>query len=290
LRPEFTRAQLLYGENMMMPDLITSRKNEIIKNAASLSSSAEARREQGLFMVEGARLCCDASQSGVAIKILFFTAQANEKYGDYLSVIQESAEQVYEVESHVAALLSETKTPQGIFCVCAMQEHAQGLTHMEPNRHYLALENIQDPANLGAVLRTAEALGMGGVILAGSCCDVYSPKVLRSSMGAVFRLPFFIVDNMADAAKQLYEEGFITLAAVPDERAEKITELCFESPTVIVVGNEGNGLTIETITACSRAVTIPMLGRAESLNASASAAILMWEMMRSKSGGDLNGI
>lgn len=271
-----------------MPDLITSRKNEIIKHAARLSSSAEYRREQGLFLAEGARLCSDAAKSGVAVRVLFYTAQAREKYGDYLDVIRVTAEQVYEVEPHVAALLTETKTPQGIFCICEMQACAQGLDHMELNRHYLALENIQDPANLGAVLRTAEALGIGGVVLAGSCCDVYSPKVLRASMGAVFRLPFFVANDMAAAAKQMNEQGFVTLAAVPDDRAQKITELCFQRPTVIAVGNEGSGLTKEAIAACSQSVTIPMSGRAESLNASASAAILMWEMMREKSGGGSN--
>lgn len=268
-----------------MPDLITSRKNEIIKHAARLSSSSDYRREQGLFLVEGARLCGDAARSGMAIQILFFTAQAQGKYGDYLDAIHPVAEQCYEVEPHVAALLTETKTPQGVFCICEMPERAQGLSHVEFNRHYLALENIQDPANLGAVLRTAEALGIGGVILAGSCCDVFSPKVLRASMGAVFRLPLFMADDMAFAAAQLNAQGFVTLAAVPDEEARKVTELRFQKSTVIVVGNEGNGLTQEAIAACSGTVTIPMLGRAESLNASASAAILMWEMMRTKSGG-----
>ncbi len=271
-----------------MPELITSRKNEIIKHAARLSSSSEYRREQGLFLVEGARLCCDAAKSGVEILHLFFTGQAQEKYSDYLNVIQPVSEQINEVEPHVAALLTETKTPQGIFCICKMSECAQGLDHMELNRHYLALENIQDPANLGAVLRTAEALGVGGVVLAGSCCDVYSPKVLRASMGAVFRLPFFIANDMAASVKHLNERGFVTLAAVPDEKAIKVTEFSFQRPTVIAVGNEGSGLTEEAIAACSQFVTIPMPGRAESLNASASAAILMWEMMRAKSGGGSN--
>ncbi len=265
-----------------MPDLITSRQNETIKHAARLSSSADYRREQGLFMVEGARLCSDAAKSGMVVKILFFTAQANEKYGDYIGVIEAAAEQTYEIQPHVAQLLSETKTPQGIFCVCKTQDCALGLSGIKPNLHYLALENIQDPANLGAVLRTAEALGIGGVILAGSCCDIYSPKVLRASMGAVFRLPFFLADDMAVAVKQLNTDGFVSFAAVPNAGAQKVTAVSFQKPTVMVVGNEGNGLTQEAITACTGMVTIPMLGRAESLNASASAAILMWEMMRSK--------
>jgi TrmH family RNA methyltransferase len=268
-----------------MPDLITSRQNETIKCAARLSSSAEARREQGFFMVEGARLCGDAAKSGIAVKILFYTPQANEKYADYISDIFEIAEQAYEVEPHVAALLSDTKTPQGVFCVCEMRRSAFGLSGINRGLHCLALENIQDPANLGAVLRTAEALGIGSVLLAGSCCDIYSPKVLRASMGAIFRLPFFLADEMAQAVKQLNTQGFASYAAVPDAGAQPVTTINFETPAVLVVGNEGNGLTQEAIAACSGTVTIPMLGRAESLNASACAAILMWEMMRSKSGG-----
>lgn len=265
-----------------MPDLIKSRQNETIKNAARLSSSAEYRREQGLFTVEGARLCSDAAKSGVAVKTLFFTAQAKEKYGEYLDTIEAIAEQIYEVEPHVAELLSDTKSPQGIFCVCKTQDCALGLSGVKPGLHYLALENIQDPANLGAVLRTAEALGIGGVILAGGCCDIYSPKVLRASMGAIFRLPFFLVDKMDAAVKQLNAGGFTCLAAVASTGAQKVTAVNFLKPTVMVVGNEGSGLTQDAIASCTGTVTIPMLGRAESLNASVSAAILMWEMMRSK--------
>ena len=268
-----------------MPDLITSRQNEIIKRAARLSSSADFRREQGLFMAEGARLCCDAAKSGAEIKTLFYTAQAGEKYRDYIGVIQAAAQEIYEVEPHVAALLSDTKTPQGVFCVCGMRRSADRLDDLETGLHYLALENIQDPANLGAVLRTAEALGIGGVILGGSCCDVYSPKVRRASMGAVFRLPFYLQADLISAIESLNNRGFVTLAAVPNASAKKVTAANFKCPTVLVVGNEGNGLTSGVIAACSEPVTIPMLGRAESLNASASAAILMWEMMREKSGG-----
>lgn len=173
-----------------MPDLITSRNNQMIRDAARLTSSAESRREQGLFLAEGARLCCDAAKSGVTIKTLFFTQQANEKYSDYLNDIFPVAEQSFEVEPHVAALLSETKTTQGIFCVCAMPSNSHEAADMPSDRHYLALENIQDPANLGAVLRTAEALGIGGVLLAGNCCDVYSPKVCAQVWVLYFEFHF----------------------------------------------------------------------------------------------------
>lgn len=266
-----------------MAERITSRNNPMIRDAARLASSADYRREQGLFLAEGARLCEDAAKSGVAVRTLFCTARACEKYAGYLAEIRPVAQHVFEVEDHVAALLSGTKNTQGVFCVCESTARARRTADMAPRCHYLALENIQDPANLGAVLRTAEALGLGGVLLAGDCCDAYSPKALRAGMGAVFRLPLFFAESMAAAAAQLNRSGFLTLAAVPDPGAENITAVSFARPAVIAVGNEGNGLTREAVAACAKTVTIPMRGRAESLNASASAAILMWEMMR---GGD----
>ena len=118
------------------------------------------------------------------------------------------------------------------------------------------------------------------MILTRGCCDVYSPKVLRGSMGAVFRLPMALVETMPPAVKALEQKGFVTMAAVPDRKAEPITQVLFSSPSIVLVGNEGNGLKPETIRACQRRVTIPMLGRAESLNASVAASLLMWEMMR----------
>lgn len=278
----------------MNPQVITSRKNENIQEAVKLIGSAEYRHTQGLFVVEGARLCRDAAISGVTVQKVFYTAQAEEKYPDYLHGIFESAghtgvTQAYQIEPHVADALSSTKTTQGIFCVCAMPSDTVGFDALKKTAngrpcHYIALENIQDPANLGAVLRTAEALGISGALLIGACCDVYSPKVLRASMGAVFRLPFVSAGDIPTAAKQLHAAGFSTYAAVPAADAERITGLDFSKPSVIAVGNEGNGLTHEAINACSAKVTIPMLGRAESLNAASSAAILMWEMMRNLEG------
>ena len=264
----------------MNPQVITSRKNENIQDTAKLITSAEYRHEQKCFVAEGARLCRDAAISKVTLQKVFYTEQAEEKYPDYLHDILQVAGQAYVIEPHVAELLASTKNPQGIFCVCKMHTDAADFSKMDKGGHYIALESIQDPANLGAVLRTAEALGISGAVLAGNCCDVYSPKVLRASMGAVFRLPFTAAPSMEQAVLQLNAIGFFTYAAVPAANAEPITTIDFSNPSVIVVGNEGNGLTDEAINACSKKVTIPMLGRAESLNAASSAAILMWEMMR----------
>jgi TrmH family RNA methyltransferase len=264
----------------MNPQIITSRKNENIQSAAKLVSSAEYRHEQKLFAVEGARLCRDAAISHMAVQKVFYTAQAEEKYPDFLRDILKTAMQAYMIEPHVAEVLSSTKNTQGVFCVCEMHTNTADFGSIKNAGHYIALENIQDPANLGAVLRTAEALGISGAVLAGNCCDVYSPKVLRASMGAVFRLPFLAAESMPEAVLRLNAIGFSTYAAVPVSDAVRITNVDFSKTSVVVVGNEGNGLTQDAIQACSAKVTIPMLGRAESLNAASSAAILMWEMMR----------
>lgn len=265
-----------------MPVAITSRRNGTVADAARLAASSAFRRERGMFLIEGARLCADAAQSGAGIHELFYTERAGEKYKSYLAGAVEAARQVFLISEGVAEFLSDTKTPQGIFCVCGIPEEDGELSRMDLSRNYLALESIQDPANLGAALRTAEALGVGGVVLGGDCCDVYSPKVLRASMGAVFRLPFFRAGDMAEAVGRMNGAGFSTFAAVPDRAAPPVTRADFSRPSVAVVGNEGNGLRPETIRACGSAVTIPMAGRAESLNASASAVILMWEMMRGR--------
>lgn len=268
-----------------MPEMILSRKNEIIKAAVQLSSSADQRRKQKLYFIEGARLCADAASSQVPVKILLYTEQAEEKYSDYLLPVRQAAEKVYLLGPQAAQALSCTKTPQGVFCICEMPEERTDSAEGYSLGSYLALENLQDPANMGTILRTAEALGVNGVILGGHCCDIYSPKVLRASMGAVFRLPTFIKQDLPQALAELNRQGFVTAASVPDTGALPVTKMDFSVPCVLAVGNEGNGLTEETRRACGVQTTIPMLGRAESLNASAAAAVLIWEMMRNKAGG-----
>lgn len=261
-----------------MSEIITSKENPAVKHAARLLKSAKFRRQEEAFLAEGVRLCRDAAYSGVRILRMFYTEEALERYPKDVELLREKAERAFLLSQQLAGGLSATVTPQGIFCVCAMLDKTDCLDKMDASGQLLGLEDIQDPSNLGTVLRTAEALGIGGVILTRGCCDVYSPKVLRGSMGAVFRLPMALVETMPPAVNALEQKGFVTMAAVPDREAEPITQVRFSSPSIVLVGNEGNGLKPETIRACQRRVTIPMLGRAESLNASVAASLLMWEM------------
>lgn len=271
-----------------MPVEITSRKNELVKEIAHLFDSAAYRRERQMFAAEGARLCADAAASGLKVISLLYTSRAGEKYSNYLNTIQKTSPEDYIISASVAEYLSGTTNTQGIFCLCTMPDEKKPLPNAGAGKNLLVLENMQDPANMGAVFRTAEALGIGGVFLCGSCCDAYSPKVLRASMGAVFRLPLYWNNDAPKAIQWLNKAGFSTLAAVPDSSAAPVTCLNLDHPAAAVIGNEGSGLTQQTQRACSMRVTIPMKGRAESLNAAASAAIMMWEMMRTKTGGDLS--
>lgn len=266
-----------------MMERITSRQNETVKQHAKLLQSG-ARKETGLFLCEGARLCSDAADSGVEILAFYVTDKAYEKYETYCARIREKAQRSCWISDHVAPLLSDTKNPQGVYCVCRIPAQTGDFSGIECRGSYLALENMQDPTNLGTVLRTAEALGIDGVILGGSCCDPFSPKVLRGSMGAVFRMKMYHCPDLPEALRALNGLGFATMASVVDSSASPVTAMDFSVPAVMVIGNEGNGLTEEAIAACTYRCTIPMLGRAESFNASAASSILLWEMMRSKGG------
>lgn len=168
-------------------EAITSRQNKVVREAAELLSSAGERRKRRQFLCEGARLCEDAARSGVEILRCFVTEGAREKYAHYLRPVLAASGESYRIADHVAGLLSSTKHPQGVFCQCRWPRSLQE----PPARRETScavLEDLQDPGNLGTILRTAEALGVSQVCLLGECCDPLSPKALRASMGAVFRL------------------------------------------------------------------------------------------------------
>lgn len=259
------------------PQLITSRKNQLIKDTAALLTSVSQREDTSSYLAEGARLVEDAALSGVKILKLFYTPTAEKKYADYIAPAADNADEIYIVEDHVASLLSSTKSTQGVFAQCA---YGENLTENKLVGKIIVLENIQDPSNMGNMLRTAEALGIQSVLLCGDCCDVTSPKVLRASMGAVYRMNFVKAKLPAEASAVLKKEGYRLYGAVPSDKAELITKLDFSGKVTVAIGNEGNGLTEDFKNICDGLVTIPMAGRAESLNAATAAAIVMWEMTK----------
>lgn len=260
---------------------IASRRNPAVRAAAELGASSRARREARAFLCEGARLCRDAVLSGIRVEACFFTAQAREKYAAYLEPVLLAAQRAYCVEPSVAQLLADTKSPQGIFCVCGWPEAMEGVIGFAPPLPCLVLENIQDPGNLGTILRTAEALGRFRVFLLGDCCDPLSPKALRASMGAAFRQSFSLEASPRRLLGLLRERGYAVHGAVPSAAALPVTTVDFTRGChAVCIGNEGSGLTGEAAGSCGDLVTIPMGGRAESLNAASAATILLWELAR----------
>lgn len=256
---------------------IDSVSNERIKSAVKIASSAKTRRQTGMFFLEGLRLCRDAAITDCCIDSFFISERAYERFKEDADFIAAKAKSSFIISDLVENKLAMTQTSQGFFCLCRMKEDLD-ISEVDFSGKYIALENIQDPANLGAVCRTAEALGISGVIAEGGC-DIYSPKAQRAAMGSLLRLKVIRCENLADTLSYLGENGMKLYATTPEYTAEKITESDMSGGVVSVIGNEANGVSDEVFSLCKK-VTIPMLGRAESLNASMAAAITMWEMMR----------
>ena len=195
--------------------------------------------------------------------------------------MKERAASVFLITEEISRRWGIHNPRRAFFASARYLTNARATIQLEKNGSYIALENIQDPSNLGAVARTAEALGLSGLIVSGGC-DLYSPKAQRAAMGSLLRVPVLRMDSMEAALHACRAQGMRLFASTPRVDALSVAEAGLGPRTVCVVGNEGAGVTRETMALCDALVTIPMRGRAESLNASAAAAILMWEMMRER--------
>ena len=233
------------------------------------------RSQSGLFVIEGTRLCFDAYKSNAEFESVFITENYLEKFKDDVENIINSAKEAYIVTEEIMKHICDTVNPQGIVCVCKNIVYD---LKVKDNSKFAVLVDVQDPANVGTISRTAEAFGIDALIVSGGC-DIYNPKALRASMGALFRLPVlnFNEEEMFEFFKQ---NKIISYASTPRETALKITDVSFSGKCAVLIGNEANGLTDNIINKCDNSITIPMIGRAESLNAAAAASVLMFEMVR----------
>lgn len=256
--------------------VITAKNNPKIKEVKALLTSSKDRKNSGLFVLEGVRLCCDAVKSGCEIVSVFCTEICAEKYADSINELKSASSDFYFVSEDVLKNISDTVTPQGVVCTVKMRSND---FEYESGRRYIALDTIQNPDNLGAISRTAEAFGIDGMVICGGC-DIYNPKALRASMGALFRLPVKVCKNLKDEIALCKKVDISSFATVPDRDAQDITKTDFGKGALCVIGNEGNGVSKEIIDACDKKITIKMQGRAESLNAAAAASITMWELVK----------
>jgi TrmH family RNA methyltransferase len=269
--------------------MITSLSNDRVKKAASYAAKSKARREDKVFIIEGMKMLREAPvlQVGDVFVTERFLDGAGEDDKEILW--RYGAETVSE---EVMNKMSDTQTPQGVLAVIrwyeyTMDEVLEGYNAGDADKEnaplLLVLENIQDPGNLGTMLRSGEGAGVTGVILSKGCADIYSPKTIRSTMGSIFRMPFIYVDNISQTVRDLSAKGFKSYAAHLKGQ-KNYDEFDYKGPTAFIIGNEGNGLTKETADAAGEYILIPMKGEVESMNAATSAAILTFEASRQRRG------
>lgn len=253
-----------------MEERITSRENAKIKYACRLSSSAAFRQKERRFLAEGRKLCPELCR-GTALETLFYTENALARCPELAQLPGTH----YIIEEHVADKLADVGTHQGVFGVFALPQ--AGLETVVPGSRWLALERVQDPGNVGTLLRSAAAFGFDGVILSAGCASPFAPKTLRASMGAAVQLPVVEVEDMAQTVSLLRGRGITCLAAaLRNSQPLGSAARSYPGGVCVVIGSEGQGLTEAAIEACDAVVRIPMTDRVESLNAGIAGSVLLW--------------
>ncbi|MBO5745599.1 MAG: RNA methyltransferase [Clostridia bacterium] len=256
---------------------VTSKENKLIKSVRKLMTSTRERKTTGTFVLEGLRLCADAAYNGYTVETIIVADSVEET--EKLSLLYNSAKQKVRVPDSIFSYMSDTVTPQGVMCVVKVPDTVFSVSNITCGK-YIVLENTADPSNLGAISRTAEALGVSGLIISSRGCDPFSPKSQRAGMGALLRLPIYSSSDVLADIELLRNKGFISYASVVSNADCDVSEVEYPENCLVLIGNEANGLTDEAIAMCDKKITITMKGRAESLNAAAAASIIMWEMTR----------
>lgn len=256
--------------------LITSRDNPNIKIFRKLTESKKYRRETGMFTLEGMRIITDAVRENAELHSVFITESFLEKQGGTFSFPNGTS--LYIITDELGRSISDTSSAQGIFAVCKFISKPHFSDIVMRGGKYIMLCNLQDPGNLGTIIRTADAVGLDGIFLS-ECCDLYNPKVIRSTMGSLFRLNVSEVDF--EEIFPLFKKREIpTYAAVVDGNAVSLTDCDFSEGGAVLIGNEGNGLPESVSERCTQKITIKMNGNINSLNAAMAAGIIMWELKK----------
>lgn len=249
-------------------EVITSRRNPVVAEFRRLADERSARRQAGRFLGQGHKLLEEAlSAACVPDTVLFCGEAPHLPEGVRLCAVTEE----------LLAYISPMKSAPELIFSCPLPPEPAA-----PAGRVLLAEDMQDPGNVGTMIRTAAAFGFDGVMLMGACADPWSPKAVRASMGAVFRLALWERSGIAAALGEVQEAGLPVYAAALSEETETAGKLRFPPRLALAVGNEGHGLGEETLRAADKIVRIPMAPGAESLNAAAAAAVLMWEVYRER--------
>lgn len=250
--------------------VITSVSNEQVKNIIQLKEKAKARKASGCFVVEGMKMFREIP-SGMLVRLYvsetFLQEHAKEEEAFDYQVLADG----------IFKKISDTVTPQGVLAVVRQKTDTVDEILKKRNREkscIVVLDRLQDPGNLGTIIRTGEGAGISGVIMSRDCADIYSPKVIRATMGSIFRVPFAVADDLPRAVAALKEQGVTTYAAHLHGKIYHQEQ--FASDCAFLIGNEAQGLSGEISEMADCLVKIPMEGKVESLNAAVAASILMY--------------
>ena len=275
---------MIYNYRILFRNYLTKRKKEVpmissntnqqIKSIIKLKKSAKERRKEKLFLVEGIRMYREIPEDSL-VKA-YVTPQFYEENKQYM--LEDKMELVSET---IMKEISDTVTPQGVVAIVKQPSYSFGDILKEGEGTYLVLENLQDPGNLGTILRTGEGAGIAGVIMSHDTVDIYNTKVIRATMGSIFRVPFCYVENLEEAVLRLQQENIMVCAA--HLQGDNLYDVTLASKVAFLIGNEGNGLSDHITSLATKKIKIPMCGKVESLNASIAATILMYESLRQRS-------
>ncbi len=256
---------------------ITSASNPIIKELRSLADK-KGRLQEKALLLEGLRLVEDAADFGADIR--YFVVSDNYLGRNESLLSRFPHHRVILLPDDLFRRVGGTENPQGIIAVVELPTHDQAGILSQVNR-IIVLEGLQDPGNVGTIIRTADACGFDAILLSKDCVDPYNPKVIRSTMGSLFHLPVLICEDIYQTLEALKKRSIQIIAAHPRE-AMPCWEADLSKDIALVIGNEGNGLTECMLNLSDKKVMIPMCGRTESLNASTAAAMLLYEGMRQR--------
>ncbi len=252
---------------------IVSKQNKRIARLAKLISKTSFRRETGLAVAPGIKLFFELIRENISPTEIYVTEKCLKDVGGALLPF---SDRIFVITEEIASKISDQKTPEGIFCVFERKVSGFDLK----DGRYLVLDCLQDIGNVGTILRTADAFSLSGIIISPDSVDIFSPKGLRTSMGSVLRVNISEMET-TEALQRFNANGFETFAAVlSEENSDRLENIKFPEKSAVVIGNEGNGVSDEAQSLCKRKLTIRMTGKAESLNASVAAGIIMYSLRK----------
>ena len=261
--------------------MITSHSNPKVKQVIQWQNKARERRSAGVFLAEGFKMFEEVPRE--CLQQVYVSEEALERIGRKPEIERKLNDVGYEtVAGDVFGKMSDTQAPQGILCVVRQPVYCLEDLLKAESPLLLLLEDLQDPGNLGTIIRTGEAAGVTGVMMSSGTVDLFNPKTIRGTMGSVFRVPFLYVDSLPLTIGTLRQRGIHTYAAHLEGEVF-YDAFSFREPTAFLVGNEGRGLARETADQAERYLKIPMEGKVESLNAAVAASLLMYEAHRQRS-------